>query len=350
MKNNHILEEFDDNIDLYKSLSMSVESLISILIDSEYVIPHSINCRVKDRNSLSRKIEKKEKYSSLQQIMDIVGLRIITNYSDEVDKIAEIIEKEFLIDAENSIDKRSSLDSDRFGYLSLHYIVSLSPERCKLVEYKRFSGLKFEIQIRSILQHTWAEIEHDIGYKAKFEVPKPIRRKFSMLAGLLELADEQFVQIRDDLVNYALTVQKTIDSAPEDIGIDKISIYEYINTSPTIKKIDEKIIKLTSFDMKPIYKDSFHRDVKLLQYFNINSIAQLEKELIDNEKLILKRAKDVDGNNDSVSPGISIFYLIQVLAAKTLKENEIIDFLYEMGIGMENEREEFAQYLSDLAV
>lgn len=350
MKHNHILENFDNDIDLYKSLSVAVESLISILIESENIISHSITSRVKDRNSLSKKIDKKGSYNSIQEITDIVGLRIITNYSDEVDKIAEVIEKEFSIDTENSIDKRASLDSDRFGYLSLHYIVKLNPERCKLVEYKRFNGIKFEIQIRSILQHTWAEIEHDIGYKAKFEVPKPIRRKFSMLAGLLELADEQFVQIRDDLINYEKTVQNNIDSTPEDIGIDAISIYEYVNTSSIVKEIDEKIIKLTSFDIKPINKDYFYRNVKFLQYFNINSIAQLENELITNEKLILKRAKDVDGDNDCVSSGISIFYLIQVLAAKNLKENEIIDFLNKMEIGMPDEREEFAHYLSNLAV
>jgi len=79
--------------------------------------------------------------------------------------------------------------------LPLHYVASLISEREKLTEYKRFAGIKVEIQIRSTLQHAWAEIEHDIGYKGENSVPDSLKRNFSRVAALLEVADIELMQL-----------------------------------------------------------------------------------------------------------------------------------------------------------
>ena len=105
-------------------------------------------------------------------------MRIITYFAEEVDAVAQLIEREFTIDRKNSIDKRMALDPDQFGYLSVHYIVSLAANRSQLPEYAALSGLSAEIQIRSILQHAWAEIEHDLGYKSQTAVPRDVVRQF----------------------------------------------------------------------------------------------------------------------------------------------------------------------------
>ena len=73
------------------------------------------------------------------------------------------LQDQFYIDEKNSVDKRKALGDREFGYLSLHRIAMVSPQRGKLIEYLRFKDEPFEIQIRSILQHAWAEIEHDLG-------------------------------------------------------------------------------------------------------------------------------------------------------------------------------------------
>jgi putative GTP pyrophosphokinase len=360
MESNVLLEKYDSDIELYKNLAQSMNTLVNSFLSSSEISPHSVSSRVKERSSLSRKIDTKSKYNSIEQVTDITGIRIITHYSDEVDKIAEIIEKEFLVDTENSIDKRSSLDPDRFGYLSVHYVVSLRPDRCALLEYKRFDNLKFEIQIRSILQHTWAEIEHDIGYKAKVEVPKPIRRKFSRLAGLLELADSEFVGIRNDLESYEKTIQEKLPTEPENIDIDVITIQEYIKSSKTVKDLEEKVVKLANLVLEPLGKDSALRLVTGLQYFGLNSISELETELLENEVLILKRARDVGNSGEErrgegnpskpliVKKGITIYYLNQVLASKFIDEGEILKYLDNLAIGFEDDRVKFANYLSNL--
>jgi hypothetical protein len=78
----------------------------------------------------------------------------------------------------------------------------LSKERI-FTENREFEGLKIEIQIRSLLQHTWAEIEHAY-YKAERSLPASIRRRVSLLAGQLELADNEFVNLRKDAATVTL--------------------------------------------------------------------------------------------------------------------------------------------------
>ena len=177
-----ILITYDERKDKFESYALTLKSLLTTLICNEKISIHSLESRVKTKKSLEGKINKKGKYKSIDDITDIVGIRIITHYADDVDKIAAIVEKEFTIDQENSIDKRTSIAPDKFGYLSLHYIVTLSSTRTNLKEYEVYKNIKAELQIRSILQHAWAEIEHDIGYKSATGLPNEIRRYFSRLA------------------------------------------------------------------------------------------------------------------------------------------------------------------------
>ena len=151
-----------------------MESLVTVLVASADIQFHSIQHRIKARESIARKIDDRDRPDyTLSSLTDILGVRVITYFDQEVDRVAEIIEQEFLIDRENSVDKRASLDPDRFGYLSLHYVVQLSAARSRLTEYRRYRETKFEIQVRSILQHAWAEIEHDLGYKSRSAIPAP---------------------------------------------------------------------------------------------------------------------------------------------------------------------------------
>lgn len=87
---------------------------------------------------------------------------------------------------------------ERLGYQSVHYLVMLKQNRTTLPEYRKFENLVAEIQVRTILQHAWAEIEHDIQYKSVKTIPSSIRRRFMSLAGLFEIADREFQAIQDE--------------------------------------------------------------------------------------------------------------------------------------------------------
>jgi ppGpp synthetase/RelA/SpoT-type nucleotidyltranferase len=174
-----ILRDFKERKGILDSYLERIVSLIDILIKQNNLKVHQIIGRTKDLENLSKKIDRKQdKYSSIDEITDIVGVRIITYLESDVNNLYDLITKEFTIDTQNSIDKRILADN-QFGYRSLHVVVSLNSERCKLTEYKKFENLKCEIQIRSILQHAWAEIEHDLGYKSKSSIPQQYKRNFN---------------------------------------------------------------------------------------------------------------------------------------------------------------------------
>src|SRR5450759_2011384 len=198
-----LLNEYDTHVASFEEFRRICETLLAQLLRRENFGVHSVTSRLKTRKSLAGKLEREGKnYSRLRDMTDIVGLRVITHFEDEVDRIGTLIEREFAVDHDRSIDKRSALDPDRFGYLSLHYVCGLSPARLKLTENQGCEGLTCEIQVRSILQHAWAEIEHDLGYKAGAPLPPHIRRRFSRLAGLLEVGDAEFSRLRGDIQKY----------------------------------------------------------------------------------------------------------------------------------------------------
>lgn len=274
MKNLEIVEKYRENIELYEDLAHTMENLIRRLLKREGLQYHSIESRAKTVDSLSKKVEIKDKYDELEDITDLSGVRIITYYSDDVDRIAKLIEREFIVDEDNSIDKRKSKEPDRFGYMSLHYVVSLNNKRVRLEEYDIYKNIKFEIQIRSILQHTWAEIEHDLGYKSEQEVPYDIRRSFSRLAGLLEIADNEFLRIREDIKSYIENLNDSYYNAK----IDRNSIDTFLSQSTVIKNLNKFIeneYKINIVSQKIPYDTM----IKMLIRYNIFDIYSLENEI-----------------------------------------------------------------------
>jgi ppGpp synthetase/RelA/SpoT-type nucleotidyltranferase len=345
-----LVAEFDIKRDVYNSFAKTVADLLERLLLAKKTSYHSISFRCKARDSFERKVDAKQRYNSLDEITDLAGARIITHFSDDVDVVASMVESEFKIDRANSIDKRAALDPDRFGYLSLHYVVSLKREREKLQEYSAFKGLKIEIQIRSILQHTWAEIEHDIGYKSSVEVPRGIRRKFSRMAGLLELADQEFVSIRSELQKYEKSVKLAIIKNPAKVALDKVTYLDFVNSDAKCISIDSAIADVCNFTFFEEPKN-VARQLDGLMFFSLDTIEQLKKALVDNEEDIMRRAADVAALNTlrdkpaPISRGISIFYLTQVLAANS-KDPELIEaFLTARKIG----GPKFTEYLLEFS-
>lgn len=332
----NIIDSYDVHLPRYESYSKFLSSLIESLILNQEIKTHSISSRVKNRKSTENKILIKGKYQSIEDITDIVGVRIVTHYADEVDLIASIIENEFIIDKEKSIDKRASLAPDRFGYLSLHYIVSLSENRSSLSENMRFKGLKAEIQIRSILQHTWAEIEHDTGYKTSIEVPKHIRRKFSRLASLLELADEQFISIKKELLEYEKKTDDEFKKENNDTNIDmeinKITYEKFLMSSKIVNEIKIEIENECLVRLSPRASETSSANaLRQLAYHDIKTTLQLNQLFKENRDLILKRAFQVlkkKENSDKKYPlEVLGIYLSQVLSAKNKDPEEIRNFL-----------------------
>lgn len=317
-----VLKEFDESKLKFFDFKDKMELLIGELLKSESITVHQINGRVKERVSLEKKIERKNnKYNNISELTDVIGIRIITYLESDVDKVAKILKREFTLDPVNSIDKRN-LKADQFGYRSLHYVVSCNDERTKLVEYKRFFELKFEIQIRSILQHAWAEIEHDLGYKGVTSIPDNFKRSFNRVAALLESADLEFDRLKKELSKYENEVESFIEIHPEEVEINLPSLKSFVFNNKIIKLIDQKISEKTRIPMI-VYSDIQKIEIEnivisRLHFLDIYTIKDLELALKEHSESIIEFAyewvnKKGQGRFD---PGISIFYLCYFLVGR----------------------------------
>jgi putative GTP pyrophosphokinase len=240
-----LMNAFLANEEVYAALARQLGALLTTLLEREGVVVQSLAHRVKSQASLRRKLIKgKEKYDALSDVTDVVGCRLIVYLKEDVRKVAELVERSFSIDAANSVDKAALLDPDRFGYISLHYVARIGEDRSNLPEYRHFASIPFELQIRTVLQHAWAEIEHDLGYKSTFEIPREVRRQFSRLAGLLEIADDEFMSIKARLDQYAREVEEGIESTPELFGVDRESVAGLVERNTMVKEIDTQVATL----------------------------------------------------------------------------------------------------------
>lgn len=219
-----LVAQYNRNLASYEAITQQFQSMLTILLENQTLHIQSISGRTKDQTSLADKIARKShKYRALDEITDLCGIRIITYYEDEVDRIAAFICKHFSIDKENSIDKRKKLSPNEFGYTSLHLIVNL-PVNAKGICQGAYDRIcKVEVQIRSILQHAWAEIEHDLEYKNPAGTTNEIRRRFSRAAALLEAADEEFRSLRNTLAPE--------ESSAEDAALPS---FRFQNTATTV--------------------------------------------------------------------------------------------------------------------
>jgi ppGpp synthetase/RelA/SpoT-type nucleotidyltranferase len=168
----------------YRLLSEKIKEFLSSILMSKGIVPHSITSREKDPEALREKITREGGADALfNDIFDLAGVRIIAYFPSDVDKIVPLIEKEFIIDSKHSMDKRLSSDPAIFGYASVHFVVEVRPKMLELPDYALFDKMKCELQVKTILQHAWAEIEHDIVYTSPGEIPFRVRRRFACLTG-----------------------------------------------------------------------------------------------------------------------------------------------------------------------
>jgi ppGpp synthetase/RelA/SpoT-type nucleotidyltranferase len=270
MHSEMILDEYREKLPIYEKMKVVILRLLRTCLDENRIIVSGLEARVKSEQSLLGKLELKGyKYHTLEDITDVVGARIITYYCDEVDIISALAEKLFEIDWDNSVDKRKMLEIDRFGYLSLHYVCRIPEALYKDPEMPQFNQIRFELQMRSTLQHVWANMYHDIGYKSDVEIPIEYQRNMTRLAGMLELADEQFSRIRKEINGYRRMVQSMVANGNfDDVPLNGDTFRSFLKMRP-FKKLADKIAAINQGEvyednLMPYYFILVHMDMKTI--------------------------------------------------------------------------------------
>jgi ppGpp synthetase/RelA/SpoT-type nucleotidyltranferase len=181
--------------------------------------------RPKSVESFAEKIGRKGKsyVEPLTEMTDLCGVRVIVHILKQVDALAASVvataarpDAPFRVDRGNSENKAALLDVKSFGYLSDHYILVMEsfppvdgfkdPNKLRqLTELrdelaKRGGQLRAELQIRTLAQHVWADIYHELGYKNEFKLPQRWEREFARVAAMLEGCDRSFQEISDAMM------------------------------------------------------------------------------------------------------------------------------------------------------
>ena len=275
-----ILEEYREQRMVFEKLLRVVKRTLRESIEENKIYINAIEGRVKAEDSLAGKLERKTgKYNSLADLTDILGVRVITFYSDEVDKVAALVSRLFEIDWENSIDKRKMHEIHSFGYNSLHYICRLPKEKYFDPEFPQMNEIRFEVQMRTALQHVWSVLDHDTGYKSGFEVPKEYLRNLNRLAGMLELVDEQFCVIRTGINDYRRYVQSLVSSGSfDEVELNGDSFGNYLELRP----FDSLNKRIASINQAEIHETSLSRFLAVFVSFGFTTLGDIDRMIKGN--------------------------------------------------------------------
>jgi putative GTP pyrophosphokinase len=278
-----VLTAYLEKRSFFEGLAVVVKRILEEALRRRDIKVHSVDARAKDPTGVAKKAAMpsgedptKPKYSDpLKQITDLAAARVITYFPDTLGEIDKVLAEEFKI-VEKSNKGADLIEEDRFGYQSIHYLVKLTPQRSLLPEYEPYAEAIIEIQVRTILQHAWAEIEHDIQYKSSAVIPTQIRRRFMALAGMFEIADREFQTIQNDdellRVNARVNVQEgqldTVEITPDalrafldqKLGVDgRISDFSYDWTARMLKKLGFRTLRQVEHCIRDYDDDGLSR-------------------------------------------------------------------------------------------
>lgn len=190
---------------LYERLVEEVKHVLQTKIAATNVRPASLTGRVKTIESLTSKIDRKEYTDPFQEVTDLAGVKVVCSYESDLETISEVLKSNFNI--HEDIDKLRDLGADKMGYHGNHFIVTLG-NHYSGPRYDGITGLKCEIQVRTILQDAWAIISHQLVYKNEDAIPVRIRRDLNNVASLLEIAQGVFDTVRDKRSSYIHEIQQ----------------------------------------------------------------------------------------------------------------------------------------------
>lgn len=299
-----LLKQYREQLPTLEKLAKDAYDQMRHALREQGIYVTAIEYRVKTEKSLVGKLELKgAKYKSIDDITDLVGLRVITFYTDEVDKVAAIAQRIFDIDWHESVDKRKLHQLDSFGYNSLHYI-------CRL----KNDGPRFELQMRTALQHVWSTIEHDTGYKGEVKIPSEYLRQFSRLAGMLELVDDEFSRLRLVLTDYRRQIQTLVKNGQlDEVPLSADTFRSFLDLCP-FDRLNKRIAAVNQCE---IYSVSMMPFLPVLESFGFETLGDIQR-LIDNNsedayKLALSQLAITDLDILSSSAALQYLCLVYVL-------------------------------------
>jgi len=229
MTENEINDWLAKDLPRFETLTAIVVNVLKSLLTANGIDHLSVTGRTKSVEDIREKIRRKAYADPKKQLTDISGIRVILYFESQVERASKIIEKSFKVDKANSYNRDVALSIDQIGYRSVHYVCDLGGARTDLPENSHLFGLCFEIQLRTVLQHAWAELAHDRNYKFSEKLPRDIERELFLYAGMLEIADRGFDALSQKIDLYVTAIEAKTNTKDFDIEINSISLQQFVN-------------------------------------------------------------------------------------------------------------------------
>ena len=255
---------------LQEACASFVALLTALLIPSGQVDVSKVEGRVKDKDEAIRKFTRKyrptleeanQPYEIAPYLTDLIGVRVVCLYEDELDKVARLVCSHF--DVMEVTDKVAAVEGTEasFGYKGLHLDLRLNAAQRALPEHAACADQAFELQVRTIIQDAWSVLDHKIKYKKS--IPGQLKRRINVLSALFELADREFRQIRDATAAELLQAHDETAEVPSEADAQvapKTPAAGSELNAFTFLKIATHFFK--DFEFEPYKVDSFVDDIQ----------------------------------------------------------------------------------------
>jgi ppGpp synthetase/RelA/SpoT-type nucleotidyltranferase len=301
-----------------------VNQINTILVRDNIRLAFPIQNRVKSIESIINKCQS-GRYNikkTIFELQDLVGLRLILLFRNDIDIIANAISQSFnVINSYNTIDK---LEYNQFGYSSIHMIVSIPEDWSKIPSFSGLDSITFELQIRTISQHIWSEASNYLQYKKESNVPKELLRATGRVSALLEIIDLELERLIIDREVYVNGINiKQLQQEEKELDVDSLEkiLDEYLpyRNKEFAERYDDlinelKLLKIDTVD-------------KLIMFLikNMDYIKEQDKSVVEIIKNELKNGKTPQYALDKVRLKDGVFYshigLVRIAIIKEFGEN-----------------------------
>jgi putative GTP pyrophosphokinase len=266
-------DEYAQRKPLLEQLASEAAFTLDTLTRRKKIKTHSVSSRVKTLESINKKAKDKEIENPLEELDDTVGVRVVVLFLSDLPHLDDLIQSSFsVISSENKVTES---DPSSFGYMSVHYVVTLDDSHSG-PRYDELKGIPIEIQTRTVVMDAWANVSHYLDYKGASSIPKDLRKDFYALSGLFYVADQHFEIFADRSRKSQREARKELDSGATsdiEINLDTMAAFlaqRYPDRAPpkreAISELVEKLVQVGYTDLGSLEKDLDRAKSKFEKY------------------------------------------------------------------------------------
>ena len=336
-----------ESLTLYEEYATRIRNLIQDLVELEGVEFYAIDGWADRPADLLRTLSELDE-KDLSGV-DLVTVRVLLRFPEDVLKIEEVVKAEFEIDPTRSVPSSGLEDPYRFGYPAVVYILSLSSSRANLREWAKYKDLTFRLELRTMLQEAWATIFPKVNQTVGSLSEKKLTRELVLLAALLEKADQGFLTLRNEIKDESLLVPPSNQIGNPNnnsLNVEKVFTDEELynlfrEDSSLLGKWNAISIEAGFPEFTPdadYLRESFEYLCVVFRAANIDTISEVRKFLLEMEEdnkgaRQLRTIHDAfKGNNKwRMDPFSALFLLVLNFKWEALKDKDLVELRIKKG-------------------